>query len=85
MKGDLPARTKQFALRIIKMYSVLPRTDVAKVLGHQVLRSGTSVGAHVREASRPKSRKDFVSKMEGALQELEETGYWLELLAGVTG
>lgn len=80
MKGDLPERTKQFALRVVRMYAALPKSDVAKVLGHQALRSGTSVGAHVREAKRPKSKKDFVSKMEGALQELEETDYWLELL-----
>jgi four helix bundle protein len=80
MKGDLPDRTKKFAMRIVQMYVALPKSDVAKVLGHQALRSGTSVGAHVREAKRPRSKKDFVSKMEGALQELEESDYWLELL-----
>ena len=51
-----------------------------QVLGRQVLRSGTSVGAQYREARRAKSVADFVSKIEGALQEIEETGYWLELL-----
>lgn len=77
---DLRPRTKNFALRIIRLYSALPKETVAQVLGKQLLRSGTSVGAHYREAFRGKSRADFISKMEGALQELDETQYWLELL-----
>ena len=80
MERDLKQRTKSFALRIIKLYSALPRRGEAKVLGNQVLKSGTSVGAHYREACRAKSRADFVSKVEGALQELDETAYWLELI-----
>jgi four helix bundle protein len=52
------------------------------VLGDQLLRSGTSVGAHFREAQRAKSNLDFISKIEGGMQELEETAYWLELLEG---
>jgi len=51
------------------------------VLGRQLLRSGTSVGAHYREANRAKSNADFISKIEGALQELDETTYWLDLLS----
>jgi four helix bundle protein len=78
---DLIVRTKSFALCIISLYSALPKTTVAQVLGRQLLRSGTSVGAHYREANRGKSTADFVSKIEGALQELDETAYWLELLA----
>ena len=78
---DLGLRTKQFALRAIKVFSALPKTTAAQVLGRQMLRSATSVGAHYREARRAKSDADFVSKVEGALQELDETGYWLELLA----
>ena len=78
---DLRARTKGFALRIIRLYVALPKTVEAQVLGKQLLRSGTSVGAHYREAQRAKSDADFINKMEGGLQELEETGYWLELLA----
>jgi len=54
----------------------------AQVLGDQLLRSGTSVGAHFREAQRAKSNPDFISKIEGGMQELEETAYWLELLEG---
>ena len=77
---ELRSRTKMFALRIIQLYSSLPKTTEAQVLGRQVLRSGTSVGAHYREAQRAKSNADFISKIEGALQELDETSYWLELL-----
>lgn len=77
---DLKTRTKHFALRIIRMYSALPKTTEAQVLGKQVLRSGTSVGAHYREGSRARSDAEFISKIEGALQELEETQYWLELI-----
>ncbi len=80
-KYNLRDRTKAFALRIIRLYSALPKTTEAQVLGKQLLRSGTSVGAHYREASRAKSTADFISKMEGGLQELDETDYWLELLA----
>ncbi|NLV46599.1 MAG: four helix bundle protein [Candidatus Hydrogenedentes bacterium] len=77
---DLRERTTDFALRIVRMYSALPKSTEAQVLGKQVLRSGTSVGAHYREASRARSKKEFVSKLEGALAELDETDYWLELL-----
>lgn len=80
-KYDLRERTKAFALRVIRLYSSLPKTTEAQVLGKQVLRSGTSVGAHYREALRARSVAEFVSKLEGGLQELEETSYWLELLA----
>ena len=77
---DLKNRTKAYALRIIKLYQALPKNSEAQVLGKQILRSGTSVGAQYREACRAKSQADFISKMEGSLQELDETGYWLELL-----
>ncbi len=77
---DLRTRTKAYALRIIRLYAILPKTAPAQVIGKQLLRSGTSVGAHYREATRAKSDPDFVSKLEGALQELDETLYWIELL-----
>jgi four helix bundle protein len=77
---DLRARTKKFALRIIKLYQSLPHSGEAQVIGKQVLRSGTSVGAQYREACRGKSSADFVNMMEGGLKELDETAYWLELL-----
>ena len=80
-RSDLRARTKDFALQVIRLYSSLPKTTEAQVIGRQLLRSGTSVGAHYREAKRARSSAEFVSKIEGGLQELEETVYWLELLA----
>ena len=80
--GDLRERTKQFALRVVRMYSVLPKTTEAQVIGKQVLRSGTAVGAHYREAYRSRSDAEYIAKIELALQELEETAYWFELLIG---
>lgn len=77
---DLKQRTKRFALRVVRLYGALPKTVEAQVIGKQMLRSGTSVGAHYREAMRARSTAEFVSKIEGGLQELEETSYWLELL-----
>jgi len=77
---DLQKRTKSFTLRVIRMYVALPKTTGAQVIGKQVLRIGTSVGASYREAMRARSRAEFISKMECGLQELEETSYWLELL-----
>ncbi len=77
---DLFTRTKSYALRIIRLYCALPKRTEAQVLGKQVLRSGTSIGAHYREANRAKSDADFISKIETALQELDETAYWLELI-----
>ena len=77
---DLKMRPKEFALRIIRLYSALPKTTDAQVIGKQLLRSGTSVGAHYREGIRARSDAEFVSKIEGGLQELEESCYWMELL-----
>src|SRR3989304_6889858 len=79
-KQDLRVRTKKFALQVIKMYQGLPSSGEAQVIGNQVLRSGTSVGAQYREACRAKSPADFVNKMEGSLQELDESAYWLGLV-----
>ena len=79
--AELKMRTKQFALRIIRMVESLPRTRTADVIGRQVLRSGTSVGANYRAACRAKSRADFISKMGTVEEECDETGYWMELLA----
>jgi four helix bundle protein len=77
---DLRTRTSDFALRIIRLYVSLPKTTEAQVIGKQVLRSGTSIGAHYREGHRAKSDADIVNKFETALQELDKTDYWLELL-----
>ncbi len=82
---DLRVRTRDFALMVVRLYAGLPKSTVAQVLGRQLLRCGTSVGAHYREATRARSKAEFISKLEGGLQELEESIYWLELLeaAGV--
>lgn len=79
-RTDLRVRTKNFALSIIRLFQGLPKSGEAQVIGRQILRSGTSVGAQYREACRAKSPADFINKMGGSLQELDETGYWLELL-----
>lgn len=77
---DLRIRTKNFALQIIRLYCKLPVTNLAQILGKQLLRSGTSVGANYREATRARSTQEFCSKTNISLQELDETGYWLELI-----
>ena len=79
-ENDLRDRTKRFALQVIRMFSTLPKTVGAQVIGKQVLRSGTSVGANYREAYRSRSRAEFIAKAGDCLKELEETAYWLELL-----
>src|SRR5205814_1606317 len=78
---DLKLRTKQFALRIIRLCSSLAKAGPADVIGRQLVRSGTSVGAQYREAHRARSTAEFISKIECVIQELDETVYWLELLA----
>ena len=78
---DLQIRTKEFALRVIRMYSALPKSIEAQVLGKQILRSGTSVGANYREANRARSKAEFIAKIGDCLKELDETAYWFELLA----
>lgn len=77
---DLRARTTEYALRIVRLYSSLPKSTEAQTLGRQVLRSGTSVGAHYREGHRAKSDADIVNKFGTLPQELDETDYWLDLL-----
>src|SRR6266508_765102 len=77
---DLRDRTKHFALSIIRMFSMIPKSTEAQILGKQMLRSGTSVGANYREAYRGRSKAEFVAKCGDSLRELEETAYWLELL-----
>ena len=77
---DLGERTREFALRVINLCNRLPATLTARTIGRQVIRSGTSVGAHWREARRSRSDAEFVSKVECGIQELDETTYWLELL-----
>lgn len=79
-KSDLVERTTVFGLRVVKMFMALPKTEEARVLGKQVLRSGTSVGANYREAQRGRSTAEFIAKIGDCLKELDESAYWLELL-----
>ena len=77
---NLKLRTKQFALRIIKLVENLPHDITSNVIGKQLLRSGTSVGANYRAACRSKSTPDFISKMGTVEDEADESGFWMELL-----
>src|SRR5256714_12374951 len=80
MEKDLELRTKRFALQVIKFVSSLPRTRDADILGRQLLRSATSIGANYREANRGVSRADFSNKIGTVQKEAAETQYWIELL-----
>ncbi len=77
---ELRNRTKRFALRIIRLFRRLPRTTEAQVLGKQLLRSGTSVGANYRATGRARSKAEFVAKMGIVVEEADETVFWLECL-----
>ena len=77
---DLRVRTKQFALRMVRLFCALPKRVEVEVIGKQALRCGTSVGANFREAYRARSDAECVCKLGDCLKELEETCYWLELL-----
>jgi four helix bundle protein len=78
--SDLKRRTKRFALDVIKFVEALPKDDTCRVLGRQLLRAGTSVGANYRAACRARSNADFISKMGIVEEEADESSYWLELL-----
>lgn len=82
LTDEFRSRTKGFAASVIRLYVGLDKCkEEVRVCGKQLLRSGTSVAAHVREASRARSDAEFVSKLGGALQEADESQLWLELLA----
>ena len=76
----LRERTKEFALRILRLCDALPKTDAARAIGRQLLRSGTSVAANYRAVGRARSRAEFVAKMGIVIEEADETVFWLELL-----
>ena len=78
--AELKQRTKDFAIRVVKLYRSLPHTPDAQTLGKQLLRSGTSVAANYRAVCRTRSKADFISKMGVVLEEADETVFWLELL-----
>jgi len=77
---ELQDRTKRFAIRIINMFRALPKTDEARIIGKQVLRSGTSVAANYRAACRARSKAEFAAKMGIVVEEIDETVFWMELL-----
>ena len=76
----LRGRTKDFAIRIVKLFRSLPRNEEARVFGRQVLRSGTSVAANYRAVCRARSKAEFISKIGVVVEEADETVLWLELL-----
>ena len=77
---ELKKRSKQFAIRVIRMIQALPKTDVARVIGKQLLRSATSVAANYRAVCRARSKAEFVAKMGVVVEEIDESVFWLELL-----
>lgn len=81
MKGaELKQRTKEFALRILKLVDALPSSVAGKVIANQIMRSGSSVGANYRAACRARSNAEFISKLGIVLEESDETEFWLELI-----
>lgn len=79
-KEELKKRTKNFALRIIKLVNALPKNQTGLVIGNQILRSGTSVAANYRAVCRARSKADFISKLGVVIEESDETTFWLELI-----
>jgi four helix bundle protein len=77
---ELKARTKQYGLRVIKLVEALPNTKTANIIGNQLLRAGTSVGANYRSACRGRSKAEFVAKISISIEEADECLYWMELL-----
>src|SRR5207244_12812597 len=77
---ELKRRTKEFAIRIVKLFRSLPKTEEARIIGRQVLRSGTSVAANYRSVCRARSRAEFIAKIGVVLEEADETQLWLELI-----
>jgi four helix bundle protein len=77
---ELKARTKQFALRVIKLVAALPKNVEGRAVANQLVRSGTSVAANYRAACRARSRTEFIAKMGVVLEEADETQLWLELI-----
>ena len=77
---ELKERTKQFAIRVVRLFRSLPKTEEARVVGKQALRSGTSVAANYRAVCRARSKAEFIAKIGVVVEEADETVFWLELL-----
>lgn len=78
--AQLKARTKQFALRIMRVVDALPKTTSGRAIGNQLVRAGTAVGANYRAACRGRSKAEFIAKLGIVIEEADECGYWLELI-----
>lgn len=79
-KEDLKKRTKDYALRIIKLVGSLPKTQVGRIIGNQLLRSGTSTAANYRAACRSRSKAEFIAKLGTVIEESDESLFWLEII-----
>ena len=77
---ELKERTKQFAIRVVRLFRSLPKTEEARIVGKQALRSGTSVAANYRAVCRARSKAEFIAKIGVVVEEADETVFWLELL-----
>ena len=80
---DLKRRTKQYAIRIVKLVEALPRTTTGRTIGNQLIRSGTSVAANYRAVCRARSRAEFIAKIGVVIEEADESAFWLELVIEV--
>ena len=79
-KEELKARTKKYALRIIKLVEALPKTTTGRTIGNQLIRSGTSIGANYRAALRARSKLEFIAKLGIVVEEADESAFWLEII-----
>ena len=79
-KDDLKDRTKQYALRVIRLVKAIPNTTEGRAIGGQLIRSGTSVGANYRAVCRARSKAEFISKLGIVIEEADESAFWLELI-----
>jgi four helix bundle protein len=79
-ESELKQRTRQFALRVLKLVSALPKTREGRAIGGQLVRSGTSVGANYRAACRGRSKAEFIAKLGTVEEEADESAYWMELI-----
>ncbi|OGO29550.1 MAG: four helix bundle protein [Chloroflexi bacterium RBG_16_54_18] len=80
---ELKKRTKSFGIRVIKLVEALPNSNTARIIGNQLLRSGTSIGANYHSALRARSKTDFISKIGIVIEETDESLYWMEILAEI--
>jgi len=79
-KDELKERTKQFALRVIKLVEALPKTTTGRAIGHQLVRAGTSVGANYRAACKARSTAEFIARLGTVEEEADESAFWMELI-----